>query len=1264
VIVSPRLLADLKGQLKLLETDLRAQSDDPEVRWARDLGAEHGAATERGRTALTWSVWRDGEVAQAAVAWLLASTFVRFCEDNRLLDGARTPEGGHAPVPWITGPVGAEEGDRFARAVEHQTAYFEAHPTANDRDWLRESFTVLASLPAGRGLVDPNHNPMWAADISAEAARGLLVFWRRVGEDGHVVHDFTDPQLDTRFLGDLYQDLSDLAKKKYALLQTPIFVEEFILDQTLEPAIREFGLPGLQVIDPTCGSGHFLLGAFARLNAHWQVHSPALDARERVQKALDSLTGVDLNPFAIAIARFRLTAAALRAAGEPSLVTAPAFAYHLAVGDSLLGEQGTQGTLLAGDKGTQGALLVGDQGQQNDFFLDDADTAFAYAAEDLGDYRGILTPGRYHAVFGNPPYITVKDPALSKAYRKAYETCHRKYALSVPFMELFFRLARREGPDGGAGYVGQITSNSFMKREFGKKLIENLFSGRDQYNPVDLTSVIDTSGAYIPGHGTPTVILVGRRRRPTGDTIRAALGVRGEPGQPQDPSKGFVWTEIVDHIADATYEGSYVTITDLDRKTLSTHPWSLSGGGAGDLKDLLDNAGRSSPSDLAFRIGVFGIMGSDDAFMATVDSAIRTNEPNAYRPLVVGDQVRDYAITSADPTFFPYSETNELQTLDTYPAVGRRIWSLRTELGNRATFTKQTYFAEGRPWYEWHQLPKDVGAHAWTITFAFVATHNHFALDRGGKVFNRSAPVIKLRASATEDDHLALVAILNTSIACFWLKQVCHNKGSTVDTKGARQTQAPWEDFYEFTGTKLQQYPLPALLPGARGRALDRLAQDFTAVSPGVLVAAVAARHVLEDDITTEPEGQRTDVLFAHAQQESEHTRARMIFEQEELDWEAYRLYGLLDTDLTYAGSQDTLSLDERAFEIALARKIAAGEEESAWFERHGSTPITDLPAAWPADYRDLVQRRLEVIEAEPFINLLERPENKRRWATVPWDVKLAEALRSAILDRLEDPALWRDAQGAVTRSVAQLADLLRGDRTLRTLLELLQGSSDVDVEPVLTSLVADESVPYLAACRYKASGLVKFREWQHVWDLQRAEDRIDAGAPGTKPVPVPPKYAPVDFERMSYWRARGKLDVPKERFISYPGTARTGDASPVLGWAGWDHAQQAIALARLLTDQEALGADAAAAEPLLAGLVELEPWLHQWHAQIDPAFGASPASSISGLLEQKLAEYGRTRDDVTRWTPTAAARGRRKRASSGAAQTQAQDNAHTTEEG
>ena len=55
------------------------------------------------------------------------------------------------------------------------------------------------------------------------------------------MHDFTDPDWNTRFLGDLYQDLSEEARKRFALLQTPEFVEEWILSRTLDPAIREFG---------------------------------------------------------------------------------------------------------------------------------------------------------------------------------------------------------------------------------------------------------------------------------------------------------------------------------------------------------------------------------------------------------------------------------------------------------------------------------------------------------------------------------------------------------------------------------------------------------------------------------------------------------------------------------------------------------------------------------------------------------------------------------------------------------------------------------------------------------------------------------------------------------------------------------------------------------------------------------------------------------------------------------------------------------------
>ena len=261
---------------------------------------------------MTWSAWRDNEVDQAAVAWIVATTFVRFCEDNDLLAGA-TLDGLPVPVGWIAGP-----GDRTLRARENQTAYFRVNTSHHDRDWLQQSFRVLAAQPAGAALVDPQHNPVWTAEISAEAAKGLVDFWRRTDDDGALVHDFTDPDLDTRFLGDLYQDLSEHAKKTYALLQTPVFVEEFILDRTLTPAIAEFGIDGLKLIDPDLRVRSLPARRVRATQSAVGCRGAGLDPKQRVRKAMDSIHGVDLNPFAVAIARFRLTVAGILAAGEKS----------------------------------------------------------------------------------------------------------------------------------------------------------------------------------------------------------------------------------------------------------------------------------------------------------------------------------------------------------------------------------------------------------------------------------------------------------------------------------------------------------------------------------------------------------------------------------------------------------------------------------------------------------------------------------------------------------------------------------------------------------------------------------------------------------------------------------------------------------------------------------------------------------------------------------------------------------------------------------
>lgn len=373
--------------------------------------------------------------------------------------------------------------------------------------------------------------------------------------------------------------------------------------------------------------------------------------------------------------------------------------------------------------------------------------------------------------------------------------------------------------------------------------------------------------------------------------------------------------------------------------------------------------------------------------------------------------------------------------------------------------------------------------------------------------------------------------------------------------------------------------------------------------------------------------------------------RGQMVATQEELDWEVYQSYGLVPEGLTYAGDLPELARGERAFEIALARRLSTGLEQSTWFSHplQAASPITEIPGHWPADYRALVQRRLDLIASDRFIRLLERPEYKRRWASEAWDKQVDKALRSWLLDRLEDRAYWFDQTGRpVARSIGQLADRVARDAELVSVLELWSGKRDQSVAASLTALLTDEAVPFLAAYRLKDSGLRKREAWEHTWDLQRRED---AGERLADPIPVPPKYTNADFRKPSWWQHRGKLDVPKERFILYPDAGRDTDPTLVLGWAGWDHAQQALALAALVQEREGEGWEDDRLVPLVAGLAELQPWVRQWHDATDPTYGVNLADFLEEQLRSRAAQVGHTVEELHAWRPAPATRGRRPRA-------------------
>lgn len=167
MINSKKLLSELESKatsrttvVRLLENDLRKRCDEfPEV--DAPLRAQYDEAKEKKRTAFTYKAWRDGELAQIAVAWVLGCVFVRFLEDNELVE-----------VPKLSGP-----GDRLQRARDEHELFFRQRPTETEREYLHMVFEEVGKLPAMREFFDRKHNPLWLVAPSGDACRELWQFW-------------------------------------------------------------------------------------------------------------------------------------------------------------------------------------------------------------------------------------------------------------------------------------------------------------------------------------------------------------------------------------------------------------------------------------------------------------------------------------------------------------------------------------------------------------------------------------------------------------------------------------------------------------------------------------------------------------------------------------------------------------------------------------------------------------------------------------------------------------------------------------------------------------------------------------------------------------------------------------------------------------------------------------------------------------------------------------------------------------------------------
>lgn len=224
--------------------------------------------------------------------------------------------------------------------------------------WMAGAFACLAAHPATACLADPRYNPA-ATAAPSDGAVAELIGWWSTGAPTLAYPVDRGPASITGYLpGDMLQHVDDERRQAHALVQTPWWVADFILDRTLPAAAREHRDQTLLLVDPTCGTGHMLVRAVEML---WELYTtgslpprpgrsgkvtgwtpvPPATAARRIVAGLD---GGELDPLTAAVARLRVTvtiAHLLHTAGALpgplTLATIPHWIrLRIVVGDSLL----------------------------------------------------------------------------------------------------------------------------------------------------------------------------------------------------------------------------------------------------------------------------------------------------------------------------------------------------------------------------------------------------------------------------------------------------------------------------------------------------------------------------------------------------------------------------------------------------------------------------------------------------------------------------------------------------------------------------------------------------------------------------------------------------------------------------------------------------------------------------------------------------------------------------------------------------------------
>ena len=528
-------------------------------------------------------------------------------------------------------------------------------------------------------------------------------------------------------------------RKAGGVYYTPTYIVDYIVKNTVGKLLEgktPRQVAKLKILDPACGSGSFLIGAYQflldwhrdwyvndgsekhkkdlyqALSGEWRLTS---DTRKRI--LLNNIFGVDIDPQAVEVTKLSLLLKVLEGESSQSLSTQLRMFHERALPD--LGSNIKCGNSLIGPDFYENAQSS---------FLTEEDEYSINVFDWKREFSDILDSGGFDAVIGNPPYVRIQttDRKVISYYGEHYETAVGNYDIYCLLVEKGVKLLR------SGGRMGYIVAHRFFKTDYGEGLRKFIADNKN------LEQIIDFDGYMVFKASINTCILLLARNKED----KFCFGqVRFHKKRQDEVASMLANLSQCDQLDDN------IALGPISTSTLTPNPWvfiwpreASLWAKLNDYKTRLGNVtthifqGLKTGADPIYIGEMVTGNGETLTFKCQFDNNVYEIENEIVKPLIKGGHMNRYLLEETTKRIiFPYEKGKlipQTRMLNDFPKTWSYLLTHKTYLENR-----EDGKLKGDQWYAYTRSQALNSMHLPRIDTPDYYAHASYCLDAEAKYY-------------------------------------------------------------------------------------------------------------------------------------------------------------------------------------------------------------------------------------------------------------------------------------------------------------------------------------------------------------------------------------------------------------------------------------------------------------------------------------------------------------------------------------------------